>query len=322
MISTEKPATPEELVHYGVKGMRWGFRKREETITREPSKSKEKIPEEKSFRERHKKALIGAGVVAGILVAYGSYKLVDSGQAREFISAGKEFMGHGQSWKKNELLASKMDADGIMKNVVPKVNPKYGEIGTKNNCRRCTFAYEMRRRGMDVQTTRSISGTGQTAGGFVRAITPGSHEPTSKVGMLTKILRGGIREGDEIANTPLGRALQHPFGIEPILDKKSRWANSYSPLKKATTIFDALGKHPEGARGELGIGWRMGGRHSMAWEIIRGKPVIFDTQSGKAYKTIDELAKIADAIGDAGATRLDDMPLNNAFLRRWIQNVK
>lgn len=28
MISTEKPGTPEELVHYGVKGMKWGVRRK------------------------------------------------------------------------------------------------------------------------------------------------------------------------------------------------------------------------------------------------------------------------------------------------------
>ena len=29
----------------------------------------------------------------------------------------------------------------------------------------------------------------------------------------------------------------------------------------------------------------MGGGHSVAYEIVRGKPVIFDTQSGKKFKT-------------------------------------
>jgi hypothetical protein len=31
MISTEKPGTPEELLHFGVKGMKWGVRRSRET---------------------------------------------------------------------------------------------------------------------------------------------------------------------------------------------------------------------------------------------------------------------------------------------------
>jgi hypothetical protein len=31
VISVEKPGSPEELVHSGVKGMKWGVRKAEET---------------------------------------------------------------------------------------------------------------------------------------------------------------------------------------------------------------------------------------------------------------------------------------------------
>ena len=34
------------------------------------------------------------------------------------------------------------------------------------NCRRCTFAYELSRRGYDVQATKTLIGTGQDANGM------------------------------------------------------------------------------------------------------------------------------------------------------------
>lgn len=315
-VPIEKPVTAEELVHYGIKGMRWGHRKREETVTGEPTKPKAEVVDERSFRQRHKKALIGAGVVGGLLLTYGTYKLVDSGQAHQFMASGREFLtGEPAHWKTNPFLSERMDADRIMKDVVRPINPGYGDLGTKMNCRRCTFAYEMRRRGMDVRATRSIGGTGQNAPGFLNATTPGSHLGTSLPSMWVNLMRKGLE-------SPLGIASRHATGVEPILDANSRWAKSYSPAKKAQLIFEALGEHPDRARGELGISWKFGGHHSLAWEIIGGKPVIIDTQSGRIYRDAIKFAEdMGDAISEAGATRLDNLRLNDNFLRRWIQNA-
>ena len=41
--------------------------------------------------------------------------------------------------KKNDLLSRKMSPDSIMKEVVAPINPGYGSVGTKMNCRRCYF---------------------------------------------------------------------------------------------------------------------------------------------------------------------------------------
>lgn len=53
MISTEKPGSPEELVHFGKKGMKWGIRKESST------NSSSKTP-----MSTKKKVAIGAGVAA------------------------------------------------------------------------------------------------------------------------------------------------------------------------------------------------------------------------------------------------------------------
>ncbi len=55
------------------------------------------------------------------------------------------------------------------------------------NCRRCTFAYEMRRRGYDVAATRTTNGRGQTAVGVYNALN--TEGDIAKVGKLSMIAR-------------------------------------------------------------------------------------------------------------------------------------
>lgn len=90
----------------------------------------------------------------------------------------------------------------------------------------------------------------------------------------------------------------------------------------AKSIFDSIAKEPNGARGELGVGWSFGGGHSMAWEIVNGRPVIFDAQAGLKFDSPDSFAKIAGRVGKAGYTRLDNLQLNDEYLKRWVNNVK
>lgn len=42
MISVEKPGSPEELVHFGVKGQKWGVRKQRTESGRQPVSKKRK----------------------------------------------------------------------------------------------------------------------------------------------------------------------------------------------------------------------------------------------------------------------------------------
>lgn len=76
MISTEKPGTPEELLHYGVKGMKWGVRKQ-----RDGGEARQRSPEEQAARRaRAKKIAIGAGILVAVAGAgYVAYKLNQSG---------------------------------------------------------------------------------------------------------------------------------------------------------------------------------------------------------------------------------------------------
>ena len=66
--------------------------------------------------------------------------------------------------------------------------------------------------------------------------------------------------------------------------------------------------------------WLNGGGHSMAYEIVNGKPVIFDTQRQKVFKDIADLDIYTSRAKDAGFTRLDNKDLNTDFLQRWLKN--
>ena len=68
----EKPGTPEELIHFGVKGMKWGVRK-EQTSESSGSTSKK--------MSTKKKVAIGVGVTALVAgSAFAAYKLKSAGK--------------------------------------------------------------------------------------------------------------------------------------------------------------------------------------------------------------------------------------------------
>jgi hypothetical protein len=72
----EKPGTPEELVHHGIKGMHWGVRK--ESGTSSPSSASDKSA---ARRATVKKVAIGTGVLVAVAgSAYVAYKLNQSGK--------------------------------------------------------------------------------------------------------------------------------------------------------------------------------------------------------------------------------------------------
>ena len=281
-----------------------------------------------------KNLLIGAAVVGGIVLAKtGRYNL-ESGAFRKLATKGAAFIKNKaviDTLKRSDDLARvSMSADDILETVVKKANPGFGGIGTKLNCRRATMAFEMRRRGYDVVATRTTNSNGQNAVGLLSTLSPGKKAlPTSSYGGTQAILKEQKNALKPRAQTPIfDLTMNFNAGARKGIELPSNGTN------KVQGIFDALVKQPNGSRGELGVAWSMGGGHSMAYEIVNNKPIIFDAQTGKKFESASEFVKSMTAdmpkgavvdknnlIGQAGFTRLDDIELNTDYLLRWIRNA-
>lgn len=67
--------------------------------------------------------------------------------------------------------------------------------------------------------------------------------------------------------------------------------------------------------------WLSGNGHSMAWEIVRGKPVIYDCQQMQMYDSAESFISKAGKIASSTFLRLDNVDLNMDFLMRWVKNT-
>lgn len=306
-------ASIDYLAHYGVKGMKWGVRKDRSSSTRKSGPSKTSVNLEKAQniaklplnfvtpRASVSNKLIEVGLAAaqGIPMkvamktaatspmAIAGYAVtgLDSGAYRVPGAAAKNLVRGG--WNKDASLAkSNMSVADIQKKVIAPINKDYPGLGTTNNCLRCTYAYEMRRRGNDVTATKTIFASGQTS-------------VTARV--QTKSLSGGTKIKNP-TNT----------GVKGVLLAKP---------PTSSHVMSTLAKQPNGSRGDLQMRWGplMGG-HSVAYEIIGGKPHIFDTQSGKTYSSARELAKLTGPASSLSFTRLDNKSLNQLGMTAWMKD--
>lgn len=267
-----------------------------------------------------KKVLVGAAITTAAVATYATYNAAQGGDFNRLAMKGKAFMD-GKSkptWAKNDLLASKdLDANQLKSMIADKINPSYGELGTKMNCRRCTFSYELRRRGYDVEATRTTNARSQTAGGLFNALNPDSKNIGDSRSAVLKRL---VKEKYDVESKG---ARSSPF-TDLIAAGSETGKNKIrlSESDKSGSIFSQLSKLPNGSRGELGMVWSAGGGHSMVWEIVKGKPVIFDTQNGEAFAHPVQFKRYADKMKDAGFTRLDNIKLDEDFLMKWAKNAK
>ena len=265
------------LAHYGVKGMKWGVRKDRATAS-----SNVGVVDPVSA--------IGVAAIATVYGAKGIDNAFQSGRVRSSITRGKKFVTlNSDYWDKRPDFANKKySADEIYNKVIPGINPDYPGSGAIMNCRRATLAYEMRRRGYDVQATKTREGRGQTVEGMTKAA--GFKGRERRQANASFHLSGG---GETFIGTGGGKQ-----------------------------IFDTLSKQPERSRGELVLNWRApqpgipGGAHSVAYEVINGKAHVFDTQSG--IKHLEGSPVFLNAETSA-FTRLDNKDLNEKYLTRWMK---
>lgn len=282
---------------------------------------------------KQKKLIIG-GVVVGTMMAVSAYGAANQSGALNQARLLAQARIHGQDvpFKVNKDLSKSMSAQDLLKNVAKPVNPGYSKAGGKMNCRRSTFAYELRRRGYDVQATTSAAGWGQSESGVINAVTPGGkkiYRATSLSETVVKTGAVGKGRGDKRIN-PLTKTVLDGLRISPeeesrrVIEmlKRGDGLESIQKVKQSSSkkVLEELAKQPNGARGEVVFRFDQFG-HSMAYEIVGGKPKIFDSQKGKMFDLATRVESKWDGFHSAEITRLDNVDLDLGFLSRWATNV-
>ena len=261
-----------------------------------------------------KKVIIGGVAVGAIAAGVIVYRGQQSGALNSYkLLAQARLRGQKVPFKVNKDLSKSMSASELLNKVAKPVNPNYSSMGGKMNCRRSTYAYELRRRGFDVNATTSAVGWGQSESGVINAVTPEGKDFFKRMSMSEAVVKTGgstVARGDTRIN-PVPKIL---------LDKLGGGGPGGTKLGYGSKrIFEELGKQPNGARGEVLFKFP-GFGHSMAYEVVNGKPHIFDSQKG----TYHDLTKLVEdkwgSFNGAEITRLDNVDLDLNFLTRWATN--
>lgn len=343
----EKPGSPGDILHYGVKGMRWGHRKTEgaggqassgktkstnslltdpKVMNKKvsdlrikdetsPGSKTQKVSNSRKLTDAQKKLIAGAAVVGGFAALNVAMRGKESGAFNSYALRGKAFLtGKKVPFKINKDLAKPMSADDILNNVAKQVNPDYKSMGGKMNCRRCTYVHELRRRGFDVHATTSASGWGQSESGVINAVTKDGKDFFSNMSLSSGVATQGksaLAPGDTRSN-PVKKIMLDNLKKPDFMSTKG----GSSSLR----VLEELAKQPEGARGEVVFKFPGAFGHSMHYEVIKGVPHIFDSQKGTLYNASKLVESKWDGFDSAEITRLDNVDLDLNFLTRWADN--
>lgn len=100
---------------------------------------------------------------------------------------------------------------------------------------------------------------------------------------------------------------------DDVMTFDTKYGNANTYLKK----FSQMGN---GARGIMGVSWKSGGGHALAWEVVDNNLNIIDCQDGHIYKNISEVKElISKTKGTIDTFRTDNAePIWNDMLLRSL----
>ena len=173
-------------------------------------------------------------------------------------------------------------------NDISAVNHNGGnhELGRGTNCLYCTTAYEMRRRGYDVQAQQDWV--------------------------------GGIRS-DMPAAMFIGAKNENIYNISnmsPYDPDRSKYTREGT--QKMIQTVEAQG---EGARGYVSVQWQGGqGGHSMAYEVVNGKMHLIDCQTGEDLTGRDIWRERMAYADSCTITRVDNCEFDKQMVDRYVED--
>lgn len=142
-------AYSDYLMHYGVKGMKWGVRRYQDASGRLTAAGKEHYSKGSSASDTKEGIIIPVGLMiyAGMAVIGGAAVAIDSA-----VEAGK-------ARARNKRLYKDDNPNKITPENLKKVNPKWGDPQYSNNCTKCAATTELISRGIsDYQAGKSNGG--------------------------------------------------------------------------------------------------------------------------------------------------------------------
>lgn len=143
-------AYSDYLMHYGVKGMKWGVRRYQDASGRLTAEGKEHYSKGKSAANQEKGMSIFAFYAAYFGVILGANALIYGGAA-----AAEAVESHAR----NKRLYKDDNPNKITPESLKKVNPKWGKPEYSKNCTKCAVTTELVSRGItDYQAGKSNGG--------------------------------------------------------------------------------------------------------------------------------------------------------------------
>lgn len=185
----------------------------------------------------------------------------------------------------------------------------------ENNCYSCTAAYEMRRRGYDVEAIADHTSNPNYEG----------YDPSAEDEW------NSFRDSDRLYDQGASVYDQMHFYkdvSESDVVGNSKRADGYDIANAFKNYTEKL---PEGSRGALSVKWKNGGGHSMVWEVANGEVVIRDCQHNVRYKGYDQIGTLfsytkcdslfpSDYMYAVCWFRTDDKQINYQTMRQVVRS--
>ena len=322
------------LQHYGILGMRWGIRRFQDKSGRLTAAGKKRYddnssngaPEKASsttqkevgdsfiekklgikLSDKQKTAIkIGAGIAAAALVAYGGYRLYNS-------DVGKPIRDQVDAYFKRirdaELKAIESEDRTVFKTTGKLTEHAKKDLSTRDYDSKLRF-FKKAREYTPEEDLKAIN-----EGMYYRA----KKGAQNNCGLCTTAYELRRRGYDVRANfAEQGRSVKtlSEFFKNADIQDDAALANQ-TKSEWIAAIERRLLRQGDGARGNFGGQYAMGGGHSIIYEVSKGKVIFRDGQTGETYRSVREA--IGNFVpGKSNYFRMDNLEINNDTIHNAV----
>ena len=239
------------------------------------------------------------------------------------------------------------------------VNPGHGSEGKYRtvNCVKCTIAYELRRRGYDVQAPDSASldksvDDYHDAFGIkvdrrvTRSVKIEGTETINTYKELEKNEESPLRDFTKLVKQGDDYYLRQTYSPNEsssiktvnIAEQYSKYGESFNWMKPQSdnvskaivqALQNKIDEFPNSSRGDMNINWYFGSGHSLVWEKDQNgdtkvidtqiDEVLYDSTKGLNSGRMVEIVKAVDPTKDLELYRYDNLQITNSEILSWVE---